>query len=63
MNKLGLNTLIEGCKYRLDKKYANSSIVTLIKDYGRIYVRVQDEDGNEWDTMRNRLTEIVEEKK
>ena len=58
MEKLGLNTLIEGRKYRLDKKHANSSIVTLVKDHGKIFVRVQDDNGNEWDTMRNRLTEI-----
>lgn len=46
-----------GKQFILDAKYNNASIITLISK-GRHFCMVRDQDGNEWETMFNRLTPI-----
>jgi|688.fasta_scaffold00478_136 hypothetical protein len=41
--------------YVLDKEYNNSSIVKLLSK-GKLFGRVEDEEGNKWDTTLIRLT-------
>ena len=41
--------------FKLDKEYNNSSIVKLLSK-GKLFGRVEDEEGNKWDTTLIRLT-------
>lgn len=51
--------LIVGNSYIIDKGYKNSGEVILVCIYGKFFCRVKDPDtGSEWDTMKNRLSEL-----
>jgi len=47
-----------GQQYILDVNFNNTSVVTLIRIYRELFGRVRDDDGNEWDLMLNRLSEL-----
>ncbi len=47
-----------GKKYILDVDFNNASVVVLILVYGKLFGRVKDDEGNEWDLMLNRLSEL-----
>lgn len=50
---------IPGDRVILDANYASSCEVTIVSfTPNKIYATVKDEDGNEWQTMSNRLSEI-----
>lgn len=51
--------LVVGRRYVIDKDFANSGEVVLVRIYGNHFCRVADpDDGVEWDTMKYRLSEI-----
>jgi hypothetical protein len=50
--------LILDHEYILDKKFNNSSVIKLVRVYGKYFCRVKDPEGEyEWDVMCGRLTE------
>ncbi|MDQ5928964.1 MAG: hypothetical protein QG594_742 [Bacteroidota bacterium] len=54
---VSVEALEVGKRYRIDAEYANSSIVELVKVYGRHFCRVKSTiSENSWDTMCNRLS-------
>lgn len=52
------NFMKVGQQYILDVNFNNTSVVTLIRIYRELFGRVRDDDGNEWDLMLNRLSEL-----
>ena len=51
--------LIIGEKYRIDKEFRNSSIVTLVElTPQRMYATVKADDGYTWETMAYRLSDL-----
>lgn len=55
--KVGWEPREVGKKYMLDRDFRNRSIVTVVQS-GRMFARVKDDDGNTWQVMVNRLTEL-----
>lgn len=46
----------EGGQYILDEQFDTSGVVTIVKVHGKHFVDVKDEFGNQWTTMRYRLS-------
>lgn len=59
MNNHNKYNLKEGERVTLDAEYANTSEVTIISFTPlKMYALVKSDEGNEWETMTNRLTPL-----